>query len=395
MKILIVGSKEESLIAENQLKKGHQIVGYCDCFYFGGNKEDSVFSIDEINKIQCDLIILTIRNLALSSDLKQILIIEKNIRPEKILEFYRMYEASIPMMKVDNVMTNPNYLEYDGLILGISHSEVGIITKYLNKSFCNLAVSSQDLYFNLKTLEYCISNYYEKIKNLQYAVIDMFDYTYFNYDVSLSKTAISYWSWGGYNLDGHNFNLNKNFTYSFDQVVNHFKSQRFWGITEADVDAWESLFTNIFSYNNYNDFANVRGIEYRLQTVSDEQLKSFNSEVSIMRNKYEETINENIKIFDTLLSTLKKLNPDIKIHVLLMPKYVEIENRISPNREMWKKYFEDKIMSFKKLYNFEYHNLKNCTEISSHKMYYFDPVHLNYIGAINFTKYLNKLIFVK
>jgi len=393
MKVVIVGFKEDSLIIESQLKKEHEILGYCDCFYDRGNKDVKLFSFEEINKIQCDCIILAIRDLKLCSNVKDILIFEKKIDFQKIFEFYKMYQASIPMMRVDKVMRNPNYPNYEGMILGISHSEVGIITKYLSKSFCNLAVSSQDLYYNLKTLEYCISNYYDKIKNLQYVIIDMFDYTYFNYDVSLSNTAAGYWSWGGYNLDSHNFNQNKNFNFSFDQIIDYFRNIRLGGITEKEVDAWEDLFSNIFSYNNYKDFTNIDGIENRLQIVSDEQIKSFNTEVSIVRNKYSYTINENIKIFDKLINTLRNLNPSIKIYTLLMPKYLEIENIESLNIENWKKYFEDTIMSFIKLYNIEYYDLKNCTGISAHKMYYQDAAHLNYLGAINFTNYLNKLIF--
>ncbi len=394
MRILIVGFKEDSSIIESQLKKEHQIIGYCECFYDGKNEEKNLFSIEDINEIKFDNIILAISNLELSSTVRNILILEYQINSDKIIDFYRLYEASIPMMRVDKVMRNPNHNDYEGMILGISHSELGIIPKYLEKSFCNLAVSSQDLYYNLKTLEYCISNYYEKIKNLKYAIIDMFDYTYFNYDISLSKKALGYWSWGGYNLDEHNFSRNKTFkNYSFDNVIEYLVSQRLDGISEKHVDAWEDLFINIFSYNNYKDFTNVDRSEHRLKTVSNEEIRSFNTEVSIVKNKYPETIRENIEIFDKLIKTLKNINPNINIYILLMPKYIEIENKTSLNRSEWKQYFENMIMSFKEIYKFEYYNLKDCTEISSHRMYYQDVSHLNYFGAINFTKYLNNLIF--
>lgn len=88
-------------------------------------------------------------------------------------------------------MADPFHTHYNGMVLEISHAEVGILPKALNGDFCNLAVSSQDIYYNMKTLKYCIDNYPNKIQDLQYLIFEMYDYTYFNYDVSLSKAASS------------------------------------------------------------------------------------------------------------------------------------------------------------------------------------------------------------
>lgn len=392
MNILVIGFKEDSIIVKNRLKREHQIIGYCDCFYDNCNENEKLFSMDGIDKIQYDYVFVTIRDLELSANVRDILIFEKKVDAHKILEFYRLYQASLPMMRVNRVMENPNYSSYEGMILGISHSEVGIITKYLSKSFCNLSVSSQDLYYNLKTLEYCISNYYDKIRNLKYVIIDMFDYFYFNYDVSLTKNAVPYWSWGGYHLDAHNFVSNKIFNQSFQQVMDNLKSERLDGITEKAFDVWNNLFTNIYSYNNYMDFTNFEDIEKRLQIVKDQDIESYNTEISLVRNRYPKTIDENMETFDKLMKTLKNFNPKLKIYALLIPKYSEIENRGSSNMEAWKKHFEDTLMSFKKCYDFKFYDLKGCTNISSHKMYYQDPTHLNYLGAINFTKYLDRLL---
>ncbi|WMJ80689.1 hypothetical protein RBU49_00140 [Clostridium sp. MB40-C1] len=40
-----------------------------------------------------------------------------------------------------------------------------------------------------------MENYLDKIKNLKYAILDVFDYNYFNYDVSLTSDIINYLSW--------------------------------------------------------------------------------------------------------------------------------------------------------------------------------------------------------
>ena len=89
-------------------------------------------------------------------------------------------------------MLNPSHDSYDGVILGLSNVEVGVIPSQFKAAFCNLAVSSQDIYYNLKTLEYCYENYYEKLKNLKYAIVDLHDYNYFNFDTSLSNSAVKY-----------------------------------------------------------------------------------------------------------------------------------------------------------------------------------------------------------
>ena len=50
-------------------------------------------------------------------------------------------------------------------------------------------------------------------KNIKYAIIDMYTYTYFNYDISMTNNAVLYYENSGYREDEkHNFDNNKNFT---------------------------------------------------------------------------------------------------------------------------------------------------------------------------------------
>lgn len=119
----------------------------------------------------------------------------------KVIDFYLLYRAALPPMIVDRVMQNPLKNRYNGMILGISHAKVGILPQLLNGDFCNLSVSSQDIYYNMKTLEYCMNIYANKIQDLEYLIFDMYDYTYFNFDVSLSSySSVKYYSWGGIRL---------------------------------------------------------------------------------------------------------------------------------------------------------------------------------------------------
>ena len=103
-----------------------------------------------------------------------------------ILDYYKLRQVSRPRLVADIAMNNPYYENYEGLILGMSHAEVGIIPGRLQLgNVANLAVPSQDLYYNLKTFEYCLSNYPEKISGIRNVIIDMYDYSYFNFDSSM------------------------------------------------------------------------------------------------------------------------------------------------------------------------------------------------------------------
>lgn len=77
----------------------------------------------------------------------------------------------------------------EGMMLGISHACVEIISRCLQRDFCKLARSLQDLFYNLKAFEYYVKNYPKKISDLRYLVLEIYDYTYFDYDVSKSKHA--------------------------------------------------------------------------------------------------------------------------------------------------------------------------------------------------------------
>lgn len=59
-----------------------------------------------------------------------------------------------------------------------------------------------------------MEQYAEKIENIKYAIVDLYDYTIFNYDASLSNQILFYWSHGGIMEHLHNFRRNKNYVNS-------------------------------------------------------------------------------------------------------------------------------------------------------------------------------------
>ena len=82
-----------------------------------------------------------------SLTVKKILVEEYNVDSNKILEFWKIYNAHIPLMVCDRLMLNPRNASFDGIICGLSYTEVGILPEKLNGTFANLSVSSQDIYY--------------------------------------------------------------------------------------------------------------------------------------------------------------------------------------------------------------------------------------------------------
>lgn len=309
----------------------------------------------------------------------------------RIINFYAVYRAMIPDMVVDRVMKNPLISHYDGMILGISHALCGLIPRCFDDVFCNLAVSSQDIYYNYKTLEHCFLHYREKIAGMKYLVFDMFDYTYFNYDLSLSKLVVQYHFDGGFTLDSHNFSKNKNIPYQFDAIQTILQEQKFRGITREKMMIWETLFDNVHEKTQYQEYRNPVKLYERARIVKDEDLQEYQVYTSIVRNLYQETLQENISSFHALLNLAYQINPDMKVFLILMPRYSKAEEMAKEAYAGWKDVFYDIIEESNKKYPFVFLDLKEH-EISKEKSCYYDVSHLNYYGAVKFTKILNEYI---
>lgn len=384
MKILLIGKEQDINLAYDVLKDAEMIdkIIYWDDDYGPEELEPDMLAV-------YDAIVVAIRDGKHARYLYELLACIMGDDESKIINFYAVYRAIVPTMTADRVMKNPLKQNYEGMILGISHANYGIIPRCLQVPFCNLAVPSQDLYYNLKTLEYCLLNYRSKITKLKYLVIDMFDYTYFNYDVSLSKTAVSYYYYyGGYTLDAHNFAKNKNFDYSFEHMRTLLQEKKLEGITREKMILWESIFDNVHEKTQYHEFGNPVDLFERARIVKQEDLEEYQVCTSIVRNTYRETIKENIGYFYELLDLIYQINPDMKVFVILLPRYAKAEEMAVEAYAGWKRIFYDIIEECNKQYPFQFMDFKNH-EISRERACYYDVSHLNYYGAVKFTHLLN------
>lgn len=402
MKCILYGIGSARLRVEKYLRKEHQIVGYSDSFSTYEKFENKKFykPIELVNA-EYDIIIICIGDKAIrKSIIKNFK--EYKIDLEKVFDFYEIYlkvysqQLDIPLKNVDRIMCK-NAEEYKGVILGISHAQCGINPKYLRKKFCNLALGSQDLYYNLKTLKILKENYFQKIKGLEYAIIDMYDYTYFNYDVSLSKNAIEYYRHSGFrDNDSHNYKKNRYFNRSIqEEIIN---------IDKEDLNLFNELFeNNKIDINSdykktgafdrrFDDFALKKDTVKCITDKEIDEYKNTFKESSIEKKCFKETIKENKIIFDDIMSVLTSINPEIKIYLILLPVHKEMI-QLKRNINLYlKENFYNILKEFEEVYNFKLLDFYEHKEISSQDNYFYDIHHLNYDGATIFTKMLNSYI---
>lgn len=397
MKILIYGLGKEALFAKKAMKKEHRIIGFTDSFaniksYAGLNFYDR----KTIKQVDFDYIILALSNRNISENIKEKLVNE-GIKAEKIVDFMQLFARQ----KVDKVMCRTDSEKMDGMILGLSHALFGINPDYLPGKWKNLAIPGEDLYYHYQVLRKCADSYSNIIENLQYAIVDMYDYPVFNYDVSLSKNIIDYWSMGGYIEDLHHFNKNKNFIGNVNDEIKKrgfyypTTDKRKFQFTDELFDiriiehGIEYLYMNEPSGNDgFRDYP----IQLKLdKIISDEPWLPCNL-FYMGGRRYSETIEENTVVLEKLVKLLKQINPKIKIYFLLIPRFKKIEKYHARILDWEKEEFENIMDRYLKDDNCYYFDFKQCAEINSNRYFFWDAAHLNYMGGIAFTELVHHWI---
>lgn len=389
--VLIVGNEKDSELCVKQLKKNAVNYVFAKEFLNESYCKDEKTSLFEVNTKQFDLFVVTDKNYSVATDMLED---ELNVPREKIIPFWQFYNATLPTRICDRIMMNPSHKGFDGVILGMGNAEVGIILSQLKASFCNLAVSSQDVYYNLKTLEYCYENYYEKLKNLKYAIVDLNDYNYFNFDTSLSASVVKYLGSGGYNLDAHNFANNKNYNGEYSAYVEQIENFNLDGLNEVNIAQWSLNFSNVHELDNFEGFNSVyNDLSFRKNIVNDQQVASYAYERASVVQVFEKTVKENKKHLEKLLALLLKINPEIKVCLTVLPKFVEVETHDANELYKHKAVFYEIIEDLKSKFKFEFIDFKTSSDIMYNRNYFFDANHLNYYGAMCLTKELNDKMF--
>lgn len=341
----------------------------------------------ELNHLEWDYIVIG-ANEGLSDLIIELLVKCGSLERGRLIDFYRNYHSMLKIPKIQKLMSNPKYYDIKGLIMGLSHLETGMVSEMFPKKTCNIAVGGQDLYYNFKSLEWCIKNHRNHLTDLEFVIIDMYDYSYFNVDTSLGKNAINYYSvWDGYIWDGHNFDNNKNFKISFVQLKEILDADRNRGLTEYEEEIFSKLFPDIMLITNYEEYEDDYKVKNIFKIVTQEELDNYIVESSVMLKEFLTSWNENIESFEKILNLLREINHDMKIKLVLTPRCFCVEERMKIYESKLKSKYYSVLEKMQKKYQFEIFDLKDLCEISMNREYYYDPEHLNRNGAERFTQY--------
>lgn len=255
-KIIVYGLNYSGVFLENLIASENQIIGYSDSFArissFNGRK---FYCLEELASADFDYIITVVQDRNTHEAIAGNLVNTYGVDKNKVVNIH----ALLADTKLHKVMDcNKNKL--DGIVLGISHAMMGINPRLLEGNWKNLSSGSEDLYYHYKVLQRCVEEYPEALSDLSSIIIDMYDYTSFNYDLSQSKQICRYWSHGGIWDDIHNFNKNIIFRCSQDEAM---KEEGYFLPDKNMQLLAERLFDSVLLQNRLPEFYAYHPVDYQ------------------------------------------------------------------------------------------------------------------------------------
>lgn len=380
MKILLYGLGKLTEQVEKLIKEDHVVIGYTDSFatlsLYKGKK---FYKVDEINNIIFDYIIITIRDRRVAWEIRQSLINDYGIEDRKIIPFSVWAKNEI----VENTREN----NICGIILGNSHAYHAYLPDYLDEKFVNISCPSQDIYHNYKVFQKYLKLHENTIKKLKYIIFDLYDYNFFNCDISLTKELFNYIAVGGI-MDQHNYNYNLHYKISFEAEL--FKEKHMISDLQQEekrsMDLLFGRYTNplaveLMDNNVYSRWSYIK---------PNEPLKTDNFLSNVITKKFDKTILENIGIVEEFIRYIKTIDSECKIIFTLIPRYITMEKTLTTLTENWKIDFENIIRKLQTNRGVYFLNYKNRIDISGNNRLYFDINHLNTIGGRCMSSILNE-----
>lgn len=285
------------------------------------------------------------------------------------LEFYRNY---------CNLMEKEDSIK--GIITGLSYFAVGIDENNLKVPFANLALSSQDLFYDFSMLKYAIDEL-DNAENIEYVILGISNYS-FRYDLSKTQNPMTKEKPKVYYPILRNLHNYKNKA----EIINEYS-------------VFENVFSNLFKdkyvesiyrywEEQFNIIRNI-GINVRFDSNSlNEEQKAREIYLAERWNEtYSETVKENIKIFREILEYLN--NKNIKAVVVTNPTTNFYKNYFPQN---CRQEFLDIIGKLKGEFDYTFIDAYERVDFEDDNFY--DSSHLNISGMEKFTKIINEYLFL-
>ena len=132
---------------------------------------------------------------------------------------------------------------------------------------------------------------------------------------------------------------NKNrYSISFNQYINHILTSRHDKLSEEKINILNNLFGDLHKHNQYSAYYDLIGIENRVNTLKGDEPDATKN-TRTLNKMFDETIKQNIIHFYQLLDLIYRINPNMKLTLLLIPRYYEAQQSTKKLYEPWKAFF--------------------------------------------------------
>ncbi len=366
-KVIICGIREHVIQIGNKLKSCCQITGYTDIpskmqeySHFDGHKYKGW---EEYCDSDYDYVIVTYNK---ENDIAASMEMFSKIL-DKIIIYDWFHDATIK-----DVITKfaNSQVPIEQLIIGMSHSQVGIQSHHLRRNTFKFALPSMDLFCHLQVIKRCFERVPEKMKQVNRIVLEL-PYYIFNYDLSKSVRSVK-----------------KRLYYfrSFGDYHNYGKKAE-----EVNVIHQFENYLCCFEYGNPSEYINdsdcavcKRGAKEIIFELM-RQRTAFSDDARVWKKIRTETVNENKVIFSELIALLEQEIPNVKIVILVCPF-----NPIFRYKNFWH------IKNMKKVY-YESLNEYDIDILDHFTLYHIcsafnDHCHLKNAWACQYTEYLDNLL---
>lgn len=242
--------------------------------------------------------------------------------------------------------------------------------------------------------------YQHQMQDMEYLVMDLYNYVFFHIDVSLSGYIIDYWGrQSGFFEDKHNYKNNTAFTLEAQDEIR--REGLYIPLKDGERKIRKCLFDETLVYEELHDCLAAKdscALGYDDYPVVDQHKAVIDAEPFLPGSlyykfnacKYGETKEENVFYFYEIIRLAKQINPKIKIILMLMPGYKVLERYWKILLEPYKHEFEKEIKKIADEKQVFYWDFQNKSKIADNPHFFIDPNHLNYYGGIAFTDILNQ-----
>lgn len=309
---------------------------------------------------------------------------------EKIL-IYKYYENNIydkSLIDVDYYLHSAE--QYEGIIIGMSHTKNGIRTECFENKLLKLGVPSIDLYYMKKLIEILAAT--KRLSHCSYIIIE-FPYYFFNWDISKAdRKGYERYSLMHYFDEYHHFTDTealREYVHKM-QIMNTIMKEKL--LTYCSLDEGDCLAAqrDKTSESHHCIMFNIIKAFYHCMILESKERRSWKRqacerEYGIWQNVHGKTINENKKIWEDIVNLIKKETTSAKIFIAVFPHnpyFISCHSYfVRRMRHIFYKIIEE---------NGGVTVIDHFTYFKGRPFYFLDECHLNDFGAYIYSTYLRR-----